>query len=526
MPDDFNKAKARALEIATANGYTAGSGTTITVAGGPKPTQLKVTISQQVDNFFAKSFGIDTSTIIRGAMADYNGPSPMGNPCNTFGNEPAGTTTRGPRESQLPGNVPALAQCSSNPQFWANIGGPDWPKGNGDQFMTRTCGTGVDGCDSGRNTEFDPRGYYYIVKVGPGAVGRNVTVQLYDPAFAAQGDFCERAPVGTEVSANNWNGWANSDAITRYHKRPSPAPNPPVVNPFCTGDVATTTVPTVTSFGLRGTTDTNDPRNAPPVTGCVRQYPGYSEAELTSDALKSGSATYNDDLAKVFHQWVTMCTFRPTREGEHYLQVRTNVRLSTASPDGDGGYRGNMNVYSQTGDDTTVGGGGANRFAIRAFAPGVAAGDLAVSAFERMPIYANATGANTEFNLIRVIPAAASKTLVFGFFDVGEAASGGVLQVLPPADSNMTSNIPGCMGTGMVNGALTECKITGISSAAGWNGKSQLIRVPIPNNYTCDTTTSGGCWFRVGVNFGAGNTVNDSTTWTAKVEGEPVRLIE
>jgi Flp pilus assembly protein TadG len=521
MPDDFDKAKARAIEIAASNGYTAGTGTTITVSPGSKPTQLRVVIAQLVNNTFAQSFGISTSKVTRGAVADYNGPAPMGSPCNTFGNEPLGTTTRGPQDSQLPGMVPPLANCSSNPQFWANIGGPDWPKGNGDQFMTRSC-SGTDGCDAGRNTEFDPRGYYYVIRIAPGAVGKRVYLQLYDPAFVAQGDYCETGPGGTAVDNDNWNAYTTTDAKTRYKKQASGA-----TNSFCTGDVASTTVPTVTSFGLRGTTDTNDPRNAPPIAGCVRQYPGYAAADLTGPNLKNPIAgTSKDNLAKVFHQWVTMCSFIPTQAGEHFLQVRTNVRLDTGSPDGEGGYQGNMNVYNQTGDDSTVGGGGANRFAIRAYAAGVAAGDISVSAFERMPIYANATGANSEFNLVRVIPAAASKTLVFGFFDVGEAASGGTMQVLPPADSNMSSNISNCTGSGKVNGTLTDCKITGISSSGGWNGRSQFIRVPIPNNYTCNTTTPGGCWFRIGVNFGAGNVVNDSTTWSAKIEGEPIRLIE
>ena len=77
--------------------------------------------------------------------------------------------------------------------------------------------------------------------------------------------------------------------------------------------------------------------------------------------------------------------------------------------------RGNATVLNQAADNTAVGGGGANRFAFRAYAPagGITAGDLSVSSQERMPIYANATGANSEFNLVRVIPAAAGKTLVF-----------------------------------------------------------------------------------------------------------------
>ena len=49
--------------------------------------------------------------------------------------------------------------------------------------------------------------------------------------------------------------------------------------------------------------------------------------------------------------------------------------------------------------------------------------------------------------------------------------------------------------------------------------------MPIPSNYTCNFTSTGGCWFRLKVNFGSGS-VSDTTTWTAYVSGDPVRLIE
>ena len=468
MPDDFVQARARAIEIAEDNGYPDSGTTSVTVSVGEKPTQLKVTVASKVGNGFGAALGVVDTVLARTAVADYNGPAPMGSPCNTMGNEPPGTTTRGPQSSQL--QVPAGAQCSSAPEFWANIGGPDWPKGNGDQFMTRTCAAGVDGCSNGKNLEFDPQGYFYLVRIGDGAVGRPVTIQLYDPAFVAQGDYCELGPGGSAVNNNDWNEYTKTDAITRYKKLTSTT-----TTQYCTGDVATTDEPTITSFGLRAPTDLNDARKAPPIASCVRQYPGYEADDLHRNTLRGTHDDYERNLARVFHQWVPMCTFTPTEAGDHFLQVRTNVELDTSSPDGEGGYAGNLDVFDQTGDDTSVGGGGANRFAIRAYSSGVPAGAISVSAWERMPIYANATGASTQFNLVRVIPAAASKTLVFGFYDVGEAATNGTMRVVPPGDSNLAS-LPGCRGTGKVNGPLTNCSITGISSSAGWNGKSQQIR--------------------------------------------------
>jgi Flp pilus assembly protein TadG len=524
MPDDFAKAKARAIEIAEDNGFPNSGTSSVQVAVGAKPTQLKVTVSSTVRNAFARAFGVSTSTMARTAVADFNGPAPMGSPCNTFGNEPVGGSNRGTSSSSLL-SKPPLAQCDSNPQFWANIGGPGWPKGNGDQYMTRTCSGVVDGCTGTRNDEFDPRGYFYIVRVNPGAVGRLVKVELYDPAFVAVGDFCQLSPTGN-VTGNAWNAYTRTDSIERYRRQSEGD-----TNSMCTGDVMSGSVPTVTSFGLRGPTITNDPRQAPPITSCARQYPGYAQSAVTAANIQGSGgsrtgATPNDNLTKVFRQWVPFCSFTPPVAGDYYLQVRTNVRLSTASPDGEGGYAGNQAVFNQAGDDTSVGGDGANRYAIRAHASGSLAGSLSVSAYERMPIYANASGADTTFNLVRVVPAAASKMLVFSFFDVGEGANGGTMRVIPPSDSNMGSTIGNCTANGYFNGNLSNCQISNISSTTGWNGRSQNINVPIPENYTCTTADPGGCWFRVVVDFGPGRSVNDSTTWTAAVDGEPVRLIE
>ena len=60
---------------------------------------------------------------------------------------------------------------------------------------------------------------------------------------------------------------------------------------------------------------------------------------------------------------------------------------------------------------------------------------------------------------------------------------------------------------------------------AEWDGKGETVAVPIPSNYTCTYTSTGGCWFRLKVSFASGNG-EDTTTWTAYVSGDPVRLIE
>ncbi|MGA8248460.1 MAG: pilus assembly protein TadG-related protein [Nocardioides sp.] len=532
LPDDFASAKATAIAVATKNGYPNSGTSSVAVSIGDKPTQLVVTIRSTIRNAFGSSFGVGTQTLVRGATADFNGPVLMGSPCNAFGNEPPGTGTTDQHGPATPVSQivapPGGAQCTSNPQFWGAIAGPDTPKSNGDEIMTRNCSFSGAGCTGSTNDEFDPQGYFYVVRVGTSAVGTPVTLQIYDPAWVENGDNCENAPTGT--MKNNMNNYTTSDGLQRYKLTPSGG-SP---NSFCTGDVNNGTANVdgiTTSYGMRLPTDTYNPKVATPMTSCERQYqPYYAAASGSGNGTFSGvsNATldkskgkYNDNLAKVYHQWVKLCTFTPTVAGDYYLQVRTNVKLG-GTPDGEGGYDNNPNVFSQTGDDTSVGGTGNNRFSLRI--TGAQRSAVSIAGYQAMGIYANYTGANTTFNLVRVVPAAATKTLNIGFYDVGDASNPGTVQVLPPLDSNMGASLSSCTGAGVVTGTITNCKLTNVSSGNGWNGQYENLKIPIPNSYTCNYSQAGGCWFRLVVNFPGG--VNDTTTWTASIDGDPIRLIK
>ena len=539
MPQDITSATSAARDVSARNGFPNSGTSRVTAKPGIQPSQLDVSVSSTIPNIFGKLIGLDDTTITRHAVADYTGPQPMGSPCNTLGNEPAGGNTEsGPVESQL--TVPADAICSTTPQFWMNVNGPNVSKGNGDQYAVRNCASSdVSGCSGTTNNEFDPMGYFYLVRVKAAAIGVPITLQLYDPAFVATDDYCKSAPSGT-FSSDNWNDYATTDAKTRYLKTTGSP------NAFCTGDNMSDSNAgsTVTSFGLRQPSDSQDPRTATPQPGCTKQYPGYSADKVTALALQqsitttsggphpvtttSPNASFNRALARVFHQWVPLCTFTPTEAGDYYLQVRTNVALGATVPatSATGSYEppGNLSnfaMYTQTGDDTAVKGGGSNRFAVRAYGNALDAGTISVSPLGKMSIYANATGASQSFNLIRLMPAAAGQTLVFKFFDIGDAASSGALTVLPPTDSAIS--LTNCKGSGFKIQTLPTCSIN-IDST--WNGKSETVAVPIPSTYTCHFNGTGGCWFRLNVTFGGGAAVNDTTTWTAYVSGDPVRLIE
>jgi Flp pilus assembly protein TadG len=80
MPEDLNasgsQAKALAQTIASRNGYTNGSNANVVVAGSSKPTELRVTIDTDVNNFFTGILGFKKTNIKRTAVADYSGSVP------------------------------------------------------------------------------------------------------------------------------------------------------------------------------------------------------------------------------------------------------------------------------------------------------------------------------------------------------------------------------------------------------------------------------------------------------------------
>jgi hypothetical protein len=150
-----------------------------------------------------------------------------------------------------------------------------------------------------------------------------------------------------------------------------------------------------------------------------------------------------------------------------------------------------------------------------------------------MPIFANASSAQSTFNLIRVLPAAAGKSIKFSFFDIGDCTGTcvGTVQVIVPGDATgsiaSTPFRDGCRSFGGASPAagqlLTNCTASVKNSTN--NGKLQTVSVPIPNDYMCNYASFGGCWYKVKVSY-PGAQVNDITTWDADIAGDPVRLTE
>jgi len=512
MPNNTGQiAFTTAQTIAGKNGYTNGqNGVIVTPTVGQLPTQLEVTISEKVQNYFGALVGAGTTTITKHAVAEYEPSVSMGSPINQFGNDPESGAALG---------------STRYPELWANIFGPSSNKDKGDAYQAGLCANGVqtDNCTgTNNNTDYDPNGYFYAVTVAPGSTGP-LTFQIYDPEFANVGDNCGNdstangAPgtnlIGASQLPANFNpDFAVSNPSTRY--------NPSANSVYCNGDQYyndgnNNLIPPWTDYVIRAPAATTaNPQNNPVLCGV--DFPGYLGDLKTALQATTPQAGAPDLFVKYFRQWYTVCTVPNPEPGTYFIQVKTNTKANgSVAPDG----------------------GGANRFAIRVGLNGnYQTPNANVAGWGRQGIYANYPGSNTTFYLARVPEGAPGRSLIVNFFDVGDASQPGTLAIQPPPDSNVGSSFSGCTYTappgnstgppwGTFSNTSSTCSISGVQTPL-FNGQWITYQVPIPSNYTCNYTDPNGCWTRVNFQFPNLTSVQDTTTWTAQIAGDPVRLVE
>ncbi|MBK9740087.1 MAG: hypothetical protein IPO93_11325 [Actinobacteria bacterium] len=546
MPDNLStpvggpNATTKAIEASARNGYPNSGSSSVEVLGmSESSSQLLVTVSSTIPNIFGQIIpGIsDSTTIRRSSLADVQGAPPMGSPCNAFGNQPDSNTYAeangdvGPPGTAIPTTGEGgHATCQDSPQLWAVIQGPGEDKSNGDRYATTDCSSPTN-CDSNPpvanppaygNKEYLAENYFWRVRIEPDAVGNDVSLQVYDPAYVETESSCENLDnAGSDrIDVNGINDWA-PDASTRYKSG---------ANVFCPGDrLDTSGSAMITSFALRAPTPTLDPLQSAPVSGCARQFTGTTDTPTRTQLLQ-GQSGYNSYLASVFHQWVHLCTFRPTEPGDYYLQVRTNVAS--------GGNAATSPAIT-TGLEP-----GVNGFAMRAavFAPDgtlnrAAAGQVSISGYERMPIRVNSGTTTTTFNLLQVLTNAHGKSFNFSFFDVGDGlgSNTGYAQILYPRGAT----VGGTTITGDVSpadceyefpvsgnsGTLSSSCTAEIRSSTN-NGTIAQMTVDIPGDYVCTYQTLGSCWFTVKMTYTGTSNPTDTTTWDASINGDLVRLVK
>lgn len=143
-----------------------------------------------------------------------------------------------------------------------------------------------------------------------------------------------------------------------------------------------------------------------------------------------------------------------------------------------------------------------------------------------MSIYSNVEGAvgNTEFFLAEVADIHKGKDLVIELWDPGESSAAAWMQVVfPYGGAPVACDWSASDGS---SGTSANCRIqtTTAGGSAIFHDELVTVRVKIPDTYTCPLGGIPGCWWKVDYDYTSNS--NDTTTWSARVEGNPVKIVE
>jgi hypothetical protein len=529
LPSDLGQATTVARQMVVGNGYPASG---VDVGVGERPNQLRVTVRAEVRSFFLGVFGIQSIDLSRSALAEFEGPVPMGSPEAYLGNDP---------------------ELNRKPDLWMNVGSLRNTPDNGDRFHNGRCGGNATCLTSTpANREYSGNGYFLAVKVEQPPAGQDLYIEVFDPAFYEVGDTCTAdttavwgSPSSATTNANNLRtatatrtaevptGWY-ADAEARFLGG---------AGKWCAGDYragATTGGggPITTTYVVRAPDDTPWLDTDNPVLSTAdckpTQFRGYDRTwmaaqtlwqRLTPNSDPNGewrvtfpTGSWRQTFANSFRRWVTLCRVpaAQVQTGTYLLQVRTNAPLG-----------------SPLATDNTVDTWGHNRYSVRAgFRSGSGSlGSSGVRLFAngRLPIYVNADSAATRFYLARVTPGTVNRVLNLTLWDISDGGSAGSMRIRPPAEATLNgspmTSFSGCTFTKSGGTWTTNASSCQISFAANaLNANLVTISIPIPSGYACNDDDFGGCWVTVEAPFSG--SVNDTTTWSADIVGDPVRLIE
>ena len=394
------------------NGYTDGGPTTVTPLQDPgNPRRLNVTISTQIDTFFARVVGINSIPIERTGSAEFVRPVPMGSPLNYYGigcmdmasssNDPLCITSGDSNSSSGVPNATtgSTAIGQSAPSQLASHGfwGAAFTKGgdsrNGDAYLpARVSGPTIN------NAEYDPSGYGYTVEVPAGGGGR---VYLFDAGFCGMPvNGSGRAGTGDEwtTNMNGTNPQPVSTWFNLYDQQGTPF--------LLTDDTL------VWESGSRFEAMKQNDKSG-------RLGSGQPQYDTDSTVTRCDRTT---DANNIYHlKWWQIPVTLPA--GQYRLQV-TTTKMVTSS--------GGGTVVLDANANSAV--GAANRFGLEVTS---ASGSPRVYGGGRMAAYANVQSGRQTFYLAQIDRASgAGKTVLIDLYDPGDVGGGAWLEILNP-DNNV-----------------------------------------------------------------------------------------
>jgi hypothetical protein len=528
LPDRPDLAVTKAREAAARNGFADGvDGVTVTVEPSSR-NELRVAIfDPNVKQYFSSVF-VQSPTIERGATAEFIRPVPMGSPEPWAGQDP---------------------ERGINPAYVLNVAGVATRKENGDKRTAKNCWRSHAGCDPTNadhynNADYSEDGYYFTVSVDEShPVGEPLRIEVYDPAYVYNNDTCG-ANTLSDAQRNTLHsnhGASDPFLLQRYQNNRSI---------WCVGDQrlsqpANRGSSIKTTYIVRGPDDTpTDVTNNPAV--CAITFDPWGDPTRGSNAWPAGMSNIfdllNDNTPRGreelvfrdhYRKWFPVCTIPAGSvvEGDYILQIRTNADLSNPRRNITGGLNGDLGSLGNA--DLRLD-GGHNRYNLRAGfgadlsnpAPSTYQG-VSLAGLGHLPIYMNQQGSVGEFFLARILPETAGKTLQLTFWDMADiGGQSAAFELVSPPDA--TVPLDDCSfsrdGGPTVGATVSGCTITGITQP-NYNGRNVIVRIPIPADYDCAVADPLGCWTKVRVDVTSGGSVTDTTTWSATMTGDPVRLI-
>ncbi|HEY8179232.1 MAG TPA: pilus assembly protein TadG-related protein [Candidatus Limnocylindria bacterium] len=525
LPGQVGTSYTTAEAEATKNGYSDGGGTVVTpVQDAGNARRLNVTITTNVDTFFARIIGVNTLPISRVASAEYVRPVPMGSPLNYYGigcmdmaaaaSDPQCITSG---NSNAASGVPSASTGStligasapsqlSSGGFWGAAFTKGGDSRNGDAYLpTMVSSPNIS------NSEYDPSGYGYTVEVPAGGGGR---VYIFDAGFCGMPVLGSgRAGTGDEwtTNMNGTNPQPVSTYFNLYNQNGSPF--------LLTDDTL------VFTTGSRFENMKQNDKSGLLGSG----QPQYDTDSTVTRCDRSTDSNYQYHL-----KWWQLPVTLPA--GQYRLQV-TTTKMVTAS--GGGTVVLDPNVNSAV--------GAANRFGLQVTS---SAGSPRVYGGGRMAAYANVQSGRQTFYLAQIDRASgAGKTVEIDLYDPGDVGGGAWLEILNPDGNTYTpatfsftsvskNGVAGESGTNVTcietnyptaappGGVPSGCPASFNGSGSHFDAYWLKIIIPLPSTYGTSGLTPSGepqpGWWKIRYTVGGGN---DTTTWQVTIRGNPVHLV-
>jgi len=162
---------------------------------------------------------------------------------------------------------------------------------------------------------------------------------------------------------------------------------------------------------------------------------------------------------------------------------------------------------------------GANKYSLRVSSLGP--DQPAIYGIGDMVMSATRNSTKSDFHLARVEQRYAGKDLIIELWDVGDIVGG-----VPPEDNATFKTVDGTGSTVTCDWVATNgdagsgaCDIN--ASSRRFNNQLITMTIKIPDNYTC---LGNECWWKI--DHTIADQVKETTTWTAYIDGAPVRIVE